>query len=151
MAPIPFDFIPEVYLLLSRNGEVLLLKRKNTGYHDGNYGLIAGHKEEHESILSGLIREAREEAGLELHPKHLRLVHVLHRSEENERVGFFFVAEHWDGDPINMEPEKCEELRWFPVDRLPENAIPYIRQAIMCWRAGVPYSDTIGREWQERG
>ena len=38
-----FKLIPAVYLLLRRDEEVLLLRRANTGYQDGKYGLIAGH------------------------------------------------------------------------------------------------------------
>jgi hypothetical protein len=40
-----------------------------------------------------------------------------------------------------MEPHKCDDLNWFEMDRLPDNTIPYIRQAIDCFRKGVFYSE----------
>ena len=58
----PWMFVA-VYLLLLREGQVLLLRRHNTGYEDGNYSVIAGHVEPGERITQALVREAAEEAG----------------------------------------------------------------------------------------
>jgi 8-oxo-dGTP pyrophosphatase MutT (NUDIX family) len=60
-----------VYLALVRENQVLLLKRQNTGFEDGNFGLIAGHVEKAESITQAVIREASEESGIRLLPEHL--------------------------------------------------------------------------------
>lgn len=38
-----YKFISAVYLLLIKENQILLLKRANTGYEDGNYSLVAGH------------------------------------------------------------------------------------------------------------
>jgi hypothetical protein len=66
----------------------------------------------------------------------------MHRKQSNEeRVNFFFVGTEWRGHPRIMEPLKCDDLRWFPVHRLPWNLIPYVRQAIRCLRRGVVYSE----------
>ena len=43
-----------VYLLLIRDGQILLLRRYNTGYEDGNYGVIAGHVERDERVTTAL-------------------------------------------------------------------------------------------------
>jgi 8-oxo-dGTP pyrophosphatase MutT (NUDIX family) len=59
-----FKLIPAVYLILRRNDEVLLLRRANTGYQDGKYSLIAGHLDGDELATEGMIREAKEEAGI---------------------------------------------------------------------------------------
>ena len=48
-------------VLLNDKGQVLLQKRCNTGYMDGKYGLVAGHLEKDESLVDGIIREAKEE------------------------------------------------------------------------------------------
>ena len=48
-------------MLILRDGEhVLLSLRKNTGYRDGDYGLVSGHLEQGETFLQGAIREAHE-------------------------------------------------------------------------------------------
>ncbi|MGE0665875.1 MAG: NUDIX domain-containing protein [Sphingomonadales bacterium] len=136
-----FRLIPEVYLILERDDCVLLLRRIQTGYEDGNYGLVAGHLEEGESAKAGVVREAREEAGLELLAENLELVHVVHRSVGGGRMGLFFRCCRWRGEPVNAEPHKCDDLAWFAKDSLPENTIPYIRHALMSARQGVTYSD----------
>jgi 8-oxo-dGTP pyrophosphatase MutT (NUDIX family) len=125
-----FRAILSVYLVLQReDGSVLLLLRKNTGYCDGQYGLPAGHVDGGETLHTAMIREAREEAGVELKEENLRLVHVMHRNcGDHERVDFFFLCRKWDGSPQNVEPEKCEKLSWYHPDSLPENIIDYYYQ-----------------------
>jgi hypothetical protein len=50
----------------------------------------------------------------------------------NERVDAFFTADKWEGEIKKMEPNKCEDLGWFDLENLPENTIPYVKQAINC-------------------
>ena len=45
------------------------------------------------------------------------------------------------GEPVNAEPHKCDELRWTEVDDLPENTIPYVRRAIENFRSGVVFEE----------
>jgi len=75
----PFKLISSVYLLLRRDDELLLLRRANTGYHDGRYSLVAGHLNGDERATDAIAREAREEAGIEVQASSLRFVHTCHR------------------------------------------------------------------------
>ncbi len=136
-----FKLIASVYLLFIKDGQILLLRRKNTGYEDGNYGLVAGHLDEHESITQGAIREAKEESGVDIDQKDLEVKTTMHRKQSDERVDFFFEVKKWSGEIANTEPDKCDDLRWFPLDALPPNIIPYIKQAIECYRKGIIYSE----------
>lgn len=130
-----------VHLFLHQEGSILLLRRFNTGYEDGNYSVIAGHLNGVETVLSAMCREAHEEAGIRLDLESTRVVGVMHRLSNDERIDFFLAAEHWDGEVRNREPEKCDELRWVPMDQLPENTIPYIASAIETWRRGGWFSE----------
>lgn len=126
--------VPASYLVLLRDNKVLLLRRFNTGYEDGNYSLIAWHVDPWETFTQAIIREAEEEAWISLRPEDLRVVHVMHRdswqSLDNERVDVFFTIEKWDGEIVNKEPHKCDDLSWFDLWDIPDNTIPYIKQAL---------------------
>jgi len=136
-----FKMIASVYLLFRQGENILLSRRFNTGYEDDKYGLVAGHVDEGESLLQAAAREAKEEAGVAIQPNHLIFKTAMHRRQNDIRVDFFFEPSEWSGEPTNAEPDKCSGLQWFPVDNLPENTIPYIRQAIECSQKGIPYSE----------
>ena len=53
-----------VHLILIENNKILLQRRYNTGYEDGNYGFVSGHIDGGESVIHAMKREAMEEAGI---------------------------------------------------------------------------------------
>lgn len=135
-----FKMIASSYLISVRNGNVLLLKRKNTGYEDGKYSLPAGHVEDGESLTQAASREIFEEIGIRLRPQDFNLVGVMHRREKDIRVDFFFTAQT-SQEPVNKEPGRCDDLRWFPLSKLPGNTVGYIKQAIECFTKKQFYSE----------
>jgi len=136
-----FKLIISIYLFLIKDNKILLLKRYKTGYEDGNYGLPAGHLEENESAVQALCREVKEEISIRLKPQRLKLVHVMHRKESDNRIDLFFITKSYQGIPINNEPNKCDDINWFPINHLPPNTIPYIKQAIENYFKNVFYSE----------
>jgi 8-oxo-dGTP pyrophosphatase MutT (NUDIX family) len=139
-----FRLVVAVHLFLRRSDEVLLLRRANTGYEDGNYSVVAGHVDGNETARQAMAREATEEAGIVVVPADLRFVHVMHRKEANEaddRIDMFFAASRWHGEPTIGEPDKCSELRWAPLNALPANMVPYVRAALTSYRENQPYSE----------
>ncbi|HLN63583.1 MAG TPA: NUDIX domain-containing protein [Symbiobacteriaceae bacterium] len=129
-----FKIIPAVHLFLVRGDEVLLLRRFNTGYEDGNYSVPAGHLDGGEEVKSAAIREAAEEIGVTIDPADLAVAGVMHRLSDSERVDFFVATARWSGMVANMEPDKCDELRWCHLDALPANTVPYVRRALQNYR-----------------
>ncbi len=140
-----FKLVSAVHLFLIKDNHVLLIRRFNTGYEDGNYGVPAGHIEGNEPIARAMAREALEEVGIVIKEDNLKVIHVMHRisndGRNDERVDFFLTATHWDGEAVNKEPEKCDEVNWYSLDALPLNVIPYITFALEKHQAGEFYSE----------
>ncbi len=108
--------------------------------------MIAGHINGNEEIKAAAIREAKEEAGIEIQLSDINVVGVMHRKGEDERVDFFLAAARWDGRVVNAEPEKCDDLSWHSVHDLPANMVPYVRRALENYRKGK-YFESFG--WDE--
>jgi 8-oxo-dGTP diphosphatase len=136
-----FKFTGDVHLLLvNRDGQVLFGRRQNTGFEDGAWHVPAGHLEAGESVVTALVRESKEEIGVGIAAEDVEFTHVMHNSSSGGRVAFFFTVQHWDGTPENCEPEKCSELRWFPLGALPDHLIDYCRVALSHIAAGQAFS-----------
>jgi 8-oxo-dGTP diphosphatase len=125
-----FQVVPAAYVFLFRGDEVLLHLRRDTGYMDGHWAAAAGHVEKGESVLAAARREAAEELGVEIAPGDLTPLTAMHRTGGNglpidERVDFFFTCRRWAGEPRLLEPAKAADLRWFPLDALPEPVVPH--------------------------
>ena len=129
-----FKIIPAVYLVLKKEGQILLSRRYNTGHEDGNYSLVAGHLEGDESFRQAMIREAKEEVNIILNPDDLKVAHITHKrkivGDDGERVDIFLTASKWKGELKNMEPNKCDDLKWFSINDLPENIVSYVKHAL---------------------
>ncbi|QCX73930.1 CTP pyrophosphohydrolase [Streptomyces sp. YIM 121038] len=133
----------DVMLILRRGDTVLLARRDNTGYADGLLNLPSGKVDPGEDPRAAIVREAREEIGVQLDRAAVRLAHVMFfRSPEGrDRVGWFFTVERdFTGTVVNSEPHKCSELLWAPVDPLPKDTVRYNALGIQHYLKGEPHS-----------
>jgi 8-oxo-dGTP diphosphatase len=131
----------DVFVLLIDGGRVLLNLRAGTGYADGQWVAASGKLEPGEDAVTAVRREAAEEIGVHFdgdEPQFAAVVH--HRNPEHCRVGLVFTATFdasRHGKPVNREPHKCAELRWFPLDALPANTYPSTVAVITAWRSAT--------------
>ena len=118
-------------LILRKNQKVLLIRRYNTGYDDGLYACAGGGIDGNETMTQAIIREANEELGIILKKENLKTVHALHiKNNGGEYINFFVETTKWQGDPQIMEPNKCDNINWFSVDKLPQNIMPSVKHVI---------------------
>lgn len=122
-----------VHLFLIKENQILLLKRFNTGYEDGKYSVCAGHVEADENYIDAMIREAKEEIGIDIQKENLKAIQIMHRKSESERIDYFFECMTFDGIITNCEEDKCDELKWVDIHHLPTNMIPYVSYAIQAY------------------
>ena len=130
-----------VHLFFLYETQILLLRRFNTGYQDGKFSVVAGHVDAGETVTQAAMREAKEEVGVSLKSEDLEVVHVMNRKSDDERIDFFMTIKRWTGSIHNCEPEKCDQLTWYPIAELPENMIPYVRHGIERYQKGIYYSE----------
>ncbi|MFF5557060.1 NUDIX domain-containing protein [[Kitasatospora] papulosa] len=135
-----------VHLYLERpDGTVLLgLRHPNSAFAPSTWHALAGHCEQ-ENAIACLIREAREEAGLHIERQDVELVHVIHhigKPRNPPRMGLFFRARTWRGEPKLREPDKCLQWKFWDPAALPDGLVPYTRLAIAKIQSGELYSET---------
>jgi 2'-5' RNA ligase/8-oxo-dGTP pyrophosphatase MutT (NUDIX family) len=99
--------------LLDRDGPRVLLGLRARGAgrrYPGVWDGLGGKPEDDETLLEGLAREVREEAGVE--PLDVTALGCFF---DGERADAFYLATAWRGEPRNLEPEEHAELAWVPL------------------------------------
>lgn len=141
-----FVVVPASYVYLLRevagSTQVLLQLRQGTPYMDGHWAAAAaGHVERGETAYAAAHREAAEELGISA--VELDFEFTMQRTQGgepiDERVDFFFTARSWTGEPRIVEPDKAGDLRWCPLDDLPEPMVPHEAYALSRLGTGERY------------
>lgn len=131
-----------LFVLLLRGNDLLMLRRSQTGWMDGHYSLPAGGLELGETLAAAAARELREETGVEAAADDMQLAHTMHVwTEDRSWLGHYFICRQWRCTPFLAEPEKHSEMGWQNLAALPEQTIPYVRQALEAIKAGQLYSE----------
>lgn len=84
-----------------------------------------------ETLEDAIVREVKEETGLTVEVIDLLGVtnHIIH-AEGLHWVTTPFLVKIKEGIPANLEPQKHLDLRWFPLNNLPENITMTTRKAL---------------------
>lgn len=108
-----------VAALIVRDGQILLGKRGLGTRSPGKWSFPAGFVERGEQVEAALIREVREETGLEVEPGDLVGLY----SEPGETVVLaVYEAAIMDFAAVPTAADDLDELEWFPLESLPDLA-----------------------------
>ena len=110
------------YVTTPDRSRVLLCHRVARSHDEqlGKYNGLGGKLEADEDILAGMIREIREEAGIECTELALRGTISWPGFGRNgeDWLGFVFLVTAFEGEPYSENPEG--PLEWVPLERLHE-------------------------------
>ena len=87
------NFRVSVNLVLKRDNKICLLRRYNTGWNDGKYALMGGHVEDNERPIMAVIREAKEELGIDI--KEEDLSHIFTMAVYPDHIYLYFVCDKY--------------------------------------------------------
>lgn len=121
--------------------EVLLQYRNNTKMLPHQWDTISGHVEAMEFMRDAVVREAMEEINIVIKPDDLKFLMISHNqiSEDQMYYNIFFTTDKFEGIPEIMEPHKHTDLKWFPIDKLPENIVRDRKIALDHLDGSLPY------------
>lgn len=102
-----------------------------------------GHVEDKESMKEAVKREAKEELCVNIDINDLEFVSLIHKMNKNDIIYYngYFKTKIWEGEPQIGELDKNEEIKWFPISKLPENLIDDRKEAIKNYINKIPYSE----------
>lgn len=106
-------------VIIMRDGKFLMIKR--AGKHGPEtWSVPGGWQEIGETFEQASRREVAEEVGCEIANLRFGAVTNNYFPEEGvHSISIFSLADWVSGEPQNLEPEKCEELKWVDFDNLP--------------------------------
>jgi len=133
-------FFVGVNVLILSNRGLLLGKRKNA-VAAGSWGLPGGHLETNEKLEQCASRELYEETGLRCEKFEFLNVVNQPQKKNGHYFQFLFLAKNWKGKPKVKEPNKCEEWKWFQLDRLPRNITYAHKKSIEIFKKGKPFAN----------
>lgn len=124
--------VPSINVFIISGTKVLLGRRINTGWMDGQLCPPGGHIEAGETPTVAAVREIKEELGVDIDPKDLEFVCVAARKNKPvEYVAYEFAIRDKNYAFINAEPDKCSELVWAELTDLPDDIIDHFKQILL--------------------
>ncbi|MEU8489231.1 phosphotransferase [Streptomyces sp. NPDC048641] len=116
-------------VLLGANGAALCVRRKpDAALAPGQLTVVGGHLEAGEPLDRAARREAKEETGVRISADQQEFYGLTHHREPGDgldRTTAVFVAQSWEGEPHNAEPDKHEGLFWVPMEKPAPDCHPY--------------------------
>jgi 8-oxo-dGTP diphosphatase len=104
-----------VLAVFIRESAVLLMHRRSSRrWYPDCWDLVGGHVEADEKPEDALVRECREEVGVEV-LSHRRVRFRIDGSAMKAEL--FFITE-WQGDPVNASPDEHDAFGWFGITEL---------------------------------
>ena len=134
-------------IILNDKWEILLqLRPKTYSYKWWTRGLPWWKLQKYETFENALIREVKEETNLDIDPKDCSVINIANTFDLESKTHYiqiWMLVKKTTGELKIMEPSKCEELRYFPLDSLPNNLFPPTRTNITLFMKWEIYNISV--------
>lgn len=105
-------------LIFNDKGQFLMSLRGSKARNErGKWEIPGGKVDKGESLEEAVVREVKEELGIEIKVEKLLTVsnHIL--ADENQHwISPTYICSIVSGTPTIQEPEKCEQIGWFSIE-----------------------------------
>ena len=121
-------------VIVNNEGKVLVGRRR--GSHAQLYSIPGGHLELGETFEEAAVKEIKEETGLDIiDPTVFCVTNNLrtYREEGIHYISVCLVVNKFNGEPTNLEPEKCNGWNWVDPYNLPHPHFDASENAIRCY------------------
>ena len=135
-----YRIIHTARLILEQNNEILFLAQ--TLKNGNGFTLPGGKINGEEFAKDALIRETKEEIGIDLKKKQLTLRHVTYKKLASSiEIIFFFYTDILPSAPVIREPEKFKEIKWFLPKDYPAKIPPVLKQTLLRIHDGKNFTE----------
>ncbi|MFA5022308.1 MAG: NUDIX hydrolase [Patescibacteria group bacterium] len=119
-------------IIINNKNEVLLMRRaKDSRVDAGMWCRPGGKVELNESAAEAVQREIKEETGLEIKViRPLDFSETMPKNKASRWISLGFLAKVVGGKLKNTEPDKHDEIKWFPLNKLPKNLASNTKKSI---------------------
>ena len=105
-----------IVTLFVRNDEGDMLLQKRSKQKGGKYGFISGHVQEGETNSQGIIRETKEEMGINIDEKDLKLFYRVEEGQTN--FNLYYMNRNLNIENLTLQKEEVEDAKWCSVEEI---------------------------------
>lgn len=102
-----------VAALVIENDENKLLIQKRSAKKKGKWGFTTGHVETKESSIDGIVRETKEELGLDI--KKNEITEVKNGINDKYVYHHYYIKKNVDIKSLNIQIDEVEEVKWLTI------------------------------------
>lgn len=107
-----------IVTLFVRNDKGDMLLQKRSEQKGGKYGFISGHVQEGETNSQGMIRETKEEMGINIDEKDLNLFYRVQEGENN--FNLYYMNKNINTENLILQKEEVEDAKWCSIEEIKE-------------------------------
>ena len=109
-----------VVLCFIQNSDGNFLIQKRSKQKNGKYGSTSGHLETGETSLHGMLREIKEELGLEIRPTELELINSGRDDSEQFFFDIYYLKKDCNLDDLILQKEEVDFAQWNSLEQIQE-------------------------------